>query len=334
MDLERLNKALSTYEVAEHIFKVDDGKTLSECLKIVVDGQEPDPSTIAGAVKITRTKQLEELQPVSSPTTGKNVDNGTVEPALKHAVGHGENSRITLGKNRTPVVMNGKKVTKSSFNDVVNAPHKDFERVINDDELPWIKRNVTADQIAAVKRAVLKSVAARKQVEEAFSVNETAMAILRAHTPLKERNDTIAAKTLVTDGLPSTKELAQLAVTPVETRERSVSELLPSEFAAKQKAGQLRTWNDASKSLKTQPNHEKSSLDDPKSYNSNTNIPTVDGMTRTALPQPNVAGRTRNYVFPDKSNFPNKEKKWDVNLKKPKNAVQNNDPNSSYTGAI
>jgi hypothetical protein len=30
MDLDRLNKALATYEVAEHIYNVDKGKTLGE----------------------------------------------------------------------------------------------------------------------------------------------------------------------------------------------------------------------------------------------------------------------------------------------------------------
>jgi hypothetical protein len=45
--------------------------------------------------------------------------------------------------------------------------------------------------------------------------------------------------------------------------------------------------------------------------------------------------KTKNYVGPDgKHNFPNKEKNWDVSLSNPKKPIQNNDPFSSYTGAI
>ena len=40
MDLERLNKALSTYEVAEHIYKVDNGKTLGEALAMLEAANE------------------------------------------------------------------------------------------------------------------------------------------------------------------------------------------------------------------------------------------------------------------------------------------------------
>lgn len=86
-----------------------------------------------------------------------------------------------------------------------------------------------------------------------------------------------------------------------------------------------------------QPNHETSPLDgDTDWYDRNTNIPQVDGMARTELPQPAVKGRTPNYVGPDgKHNFPNLEKNWDVNLKKPRQPVQNQNPDgNSYTGAI
>jgi hypothetical protein len=69
-------------------------------------------------------------------------------------------------------------------------------------------------------------------------------------------------------------------------------------------------------------------LNEPQNYDQNTNVPHVDGMTRTVLPQPNVKGRTPNYVGPvrTKSNFPNKEKNWDVNLKSPKKSEQQSSP--------
>lgn len=72
-----------------------------------------------------------------------------------------------------------------------------------------------------------------------------------------------------------------------------MSSQLPTEWqdakttlAAKQKAGNLKTWTDANNSLEHQPNHEKSALDEPQNFDRNTNIPHVDGMARTGLPQP------------------------------------------------
>jgi hypothetical protein len=207
-------------------------------------------------MKITRTKQLEELQPTPSwkPKT------------------------ITVGGNKTKTVFKGVSAKPDApvkkFSSIVNKSTSDFNRLTAEDhiddhrsangELPWKKRNVSADQVAAVKRAALKSREAQKQdLEEhqIFNVNETAMAILRRARDLKE-TITPAQQTIVAHGtsaqavaaaLPkawtNSDEAPVMAVKDVDTRSALPDEFRPQTAAEKAKANTLKGWTDAARTL-------------------------------------------------------------------------------------
>jgi hypothetical protein len=326
MDLDRLNKALATYEVAEHIYNVDKGKTLGEALSLLekanaqndesVNNDDADPLSLKQALKHR-----------AAPTGARSPTDGKM---------------IQLGVNRTKTLFNGELVRKNptkSFDDAVSKVDRVSKSMAEDKNcVPWKKRNVSSSQVAMVKKAVLKSVANKAACEaEHFGINEIAMNILKRHISLKENTLTPAQRSIVAK--PSAAEGSYKVPSRVPSEFDSASQRaadtrarMPAEFKAKslsdQKAGQMKTWNDASRSLDHQPNHEKSALNEPQNYDQNTNVPHVDGMTRTVLPQPNVKGRTPNYVGPvrTKSNFPNKEKNWDVNLKSPKKSEQQSSP--------
>lgn len=180
MDLDRLNKCLSTYEVAEHIYKVDNGKTLGEALAILEAAKDDDPATIRGAVKIANE--------AGEPWRAK---------------------PIKLGANRSKVRFNGVNpkpdAPTKTFNSIINKSTSDFNKLTQEDyvdnhrgaELPWVRRKPSASMLQTVKNAVLKSREAQKKgLEEHFTVNETAMGILRARAALKEHNSTVAAQTI------------------------------------------------------------------------------------------------------------------------------------------
>jgi hypothetical protein len=174
MDLDRLNKALATYEVAEHIYKVDDGKTLSEALRLLENANADNDENMND----------DDADPLS------------LKQALKHrAAPTGARSptadkQIVLGKHKTRVSFGGieRKNTSKSFDAAASKVDRVSKSMAEDENcVPWKKRNVSANQVATVKRAVLKSVAARKEgFEGHFSVNEQATAILRARIALKE----------------------------------------------------------------------------------------------------------------------------------------------------
>jgi hypothetical protein len=167
MDLDRLNKALATYEVAEHIYKVDDGKTLSEALRLLENANADNDENMND----------DDADPLS------------LKQALKHrAAPTGARSptadkQIVLGKHKTRVSFGGieRKNTSKSFDAAASKVDRVSKSMAEDENcVPWKKRNVSANQVATVKRAVLKSVAARKEgFEGHFSVNEQATAILR-----------------------------------------------------------------------------------------------------------------------------------------------------------
>jgi hypothetical protein len=85
MDLERLNKALSTYEVAEHIYNVDNGKTLSEALSLLekanaendenVNDDDADPLSLKQALKHRKAPTG-----AKSPIANKTIVMGKTKP--------------------------------------------------------------------------------------------------------------------------------------------------------------------------------------------------------------------------------------------------------------
>ena len=174
MDLDRLNKALVTYEVAEHIYKVDDGKTLSEALSLLEKANaENDELNDDDSGELSLKQAMKHRK---APTGARSPTDGKM---------------IQLGVNRTKTLFNGQPVRKNptkSFDDAVSKVDRVSKSMAEDENcVPWKKRNVSANQVATVKRAVLKSVAARKEgFEGHFSVNEQATAILRARIALKE----------------------------------------------------------------------------------------------------------------------------------------------------
>jgi hypothetical protein len=349
MDLERLNKALSTYEVAEHIFKIDDGKTLSDCLKIGVEGQDLDPSTIAGAMKITRTKQLEALQPTASwkPKT------------------------ITVGGNKTKTVFNGVSAKPDApvkkFSSIVNKSTSDFNRLTAEDhiedhrsangELPWVKRKVSAAQVATVKRAALKSVENQRQcVEErqAFNVNETAMAILRRARDLKETNNTPAACTIVAHPLSgessvkaqlqkgfSDSRLADATVQrnvadandiSIRMPELNTRERLPDDFKPKITPTIDQSFAAQTRAAKTLDRPKPEFVDTSKNDQCSISVNQPSVKVPTIAP-PLMNGKSMGAET--YKNHPEQEPRWNVSLSKPRQPVQNqNHDGSPYTGAI
>jgi hypothetical protein len=199
MDLERLNKALSTYEVAEHIFKVDNGKTLSEALILLEAANAERAETNEDELSLKNA-----LKNVPSPRTTK--------------------PKILMGVNKTRVVMNGKPDAPSKrFSSVVNSADKEFNRLTREDaidnhrsavngELPWKKRNVSASMMKSVKNAAAKSRANVAACQSEHGLNLQAEGILSKAVALKEVNNTPAARSIVAHGTPS---------------ERSVKDMLP-----------------------------------------------------------------------------------------------------------
>ena len=229
MDLERLNKALSTWEVAEQIFKVDNGKTLSEALMLLEAANDPDPSTIKGAVRICRSKELEELAVDDEKQNW--IKN---EPAMKnHIRGSG---KITLMKNKSGLAFNGKTITRSSpsFNDIVDAPQRAFNKVVDEDrrEIPWIKSvyqlNLNEKATDVLKRAVARKQAIDKACREKSAnraVKNVKDRILQRHQI--EETITPAARTLKTH----------------QVNEPTVYNQLPKDFSDSRLAGIQRQPN-------------------------------------------------------------------------------------------
>jgi hypothetical protein len=92
----------------------------------------------------------------------------------------------------------------------------------------------------------------------------------------------------------------------------------------------------AAQTLKNQPNHEtlaRKTFDNITAQNKPSTAPALDA---SILPTPNVQYRQgRNTLPVNGKNSVKGDLKWDgVSPSKPKKAIKNNDPNSSYTGAI
>jgi hypothetical protein len=347
MDLDRLNKAIGTFDVAEYLFKIDNGKTLAQCLAIAEAANSYDDKITAGVRKVIGEPEDDEDKPTLAKALA-NTPNARTKP------------NIVMGKHPTKVGMHtagmDKKDTSSrSFNNAANQVSKvqksmseaefiarakfmsedniDNHRNSNgsSDELPWASgqhtpRNV-ANKVRIVKSAVLKSLETRKACQEEYDghVNEGAYTLLKkaADRKLQESNNTVAARSIATHARPIEdsvrnrlpadfkanplsqaevqKNVADADAVSIRMPNYDTRKSLPAEWQdakaatlAKQRAGQLRTWNDAQNSLKVQSNKETSELDVEKKYGPNApGFLKVNGMVQQEVVPPAVLGRQK-----------------------------------------
>jgi hypothetical protein len=331
--LDMLERALKEYDVAKFLVDTQGIPAVSEALRRVeaahaendenMNDDDADPLSLRQALKHR-----------AAPTGARSPTDGKM---------------IKLGVNRSKVSFSGQDVRKNptkSYDDAVGRVENISKSMAEDENcVPWKRRNASSSQVAMVKKAVLRSREAQKEgFEGHFTVSESTAAMLRAHiarkASLKEGTLTPAQRSIsahpsaaerspkIPARVPS--EFDSAAQRAADTKARIPAEFRPKITPTEDKSfGAMARSTKAASTLKNQPNHEKSTLDDNKNYGPNgPRLPDVDGMTGTELPQPNVKGRTPNYVGPvgAKSNFPNKEKNWDVSLRSPKPPKQQFDP--------
>jgi hypothetical protein len=315
MDLSRLHKALSTYEVAEHIFKVDNGKTLGEALALLQGANEEagGPLSLKNALK--NTPNARGKDPIVMGANPSKVGLHTAgDDKFKPKDG---TKAFQTAADKVQRISRGL-ATEDQFPD---------HRTVNNGELGWIKRKPSADQLATVKKAALKCAAQRN--ENRFAVNETAMQILKAHSERKLQEATAAARTIVAHPL---------------TGENSVKAALPKEFSGSRLADATvqRNVADAADVSIRMPNWDvKSSLPDEfrpkiektadrsfgaaaKSIQRPSDIDFKDQEAAQELPKATTTQAQ------DKTND-NRDPVWDVNLKSPKKPQQGF---ASVNGAI
>ena len=249
-NLRKLERFLSSYETASFLVDCVGPSALATAVKMVKandDDAIPDPATIRGAMKIANE--------AGEPWRAK---------------------PIKLGANRSKVRFNGVSAKPDAptktFNSIVNKSTSDFNKLTAEDELPWASSSnnsrITSSKLRVIKDAVLKSRAAQPQnrsVSEAFTVNDTALSILRARA-LKEGNNTPAARTIVPHPLTSGKsvrtqlppEFSDSGLVPAQ-RERSVASMLPAEWKDAKKATVSQEYMDAARAIKA--GHVKSLTD-------------------------------------------------------------------------
>jgi hypothetical protein len=286
MDFYKLNKALSTRACAEYLYNLDAGKTLSQALQI------------AEANKVGDDDELND----------DDADPLSLQQAMKHrkaptgARSPIDDKKIILGKNKTKARFGGveQKNTTRSFN---NARSMSEDQLDNHRgaELPWIsKKGNNMSKVQLIKNACAKARLA-KESEKPYQLNAVMENFLHKKAAetraLKEGALTPAQKSIQTHPSAAEGSYKVPARVPSEfdsaaQRAADTKARIPAEFKSKslsdQKAGQLRTWNDASRSLEHQPNHEQSPADG-KSYGPNgPGLPEVDGMTLTHVPQPST----------------------------------------------
>ena len=127
---------------------------------------------------------------------------------------------------------------------------------MSENGLPWIKRKPSADMIATIKMAVLKSrEAQRENVTEAFLVNKTAMEIMRARIALNEGNNTVAAKTIETNykapsSLSAAEPRLQTELPAIRMPDYDTRAMLPPEFS-KIESTKDRSFSAMTKAAKT-----------------------------------------------------------------------------------
>ena len=245
-DLRRLSRMLGEFEIARDLVDVYGMPVVSEALSMV---EAAETSAVANKVQIVRSKALEELA-----VDDAKRDFAQREPAMKDA--RGGIKKIELMKNRTPVKFNGvQKDPTKSFNDAADKVSK-ISSAMSENGLPWIKRKPSADMIATIKMAVLKSrEAQRENVTEAFLVNKTAMEIMRARIALNEGNNTVAAKTIETNykapsSLSAAEPRLQTELPAIRMPDYDTRAMLPPEFS-KIESTKDRSFSAMTKAAKT-----------------------------------------------------------------------------------
>ena len=324
-DLRRLSRMLGEFEIV---------KDLIDVYGIAVVEQ---------ATELLRANQIDEdadKEPALSDTLKK---------AFAHTPQARGQANLVLGKNRTPIINNGKVTKTSSFKDIVNSADRSFNKIANEDQtLPWVRSSsVPSNKPRIVKDAILKSRAIQQACREEhaqFAVKETAMSILKAHSDrkLQEAALTAAQKTIVAkpsaaegsvaSQLPSawknSKEPAELSV----EREINVRNSLPDDRKPKITPTVNQSFAARTAAAKTLDRGKNMEVPNPE-INAQGEVadkfwphPTMDDVEdaegKKTIPQYRDGKAVKG------------DKQWDVDLKKPKDAVQNNDPTSSYTGAI
>jgi hypothetical protein len=351
---ETVGQALSMLEakeaamIAGAVHKVvndyEDDKDIDEELDEITD---PDPALMRAMIKIEEENLAndDELGPAVRKAL-KNFRGGRTQPNIKIGV-----HRTKISDTRNPLNRHNREYrhwahlvpTNSALNKLNN---EDFVDRMSDDEFCQFAEDVVyeeSDNIVSenvsniIKMSMLKKAALKRA---GMNGGDGAATLEGIRERVAARALTPAQASIAALGTPSAQAVAAMLpkswtdpdsvpAMPVE-REFNTRSMLPDEFKPKIEATKDRSFGamarstKAASSLKNQPNHEQSPANG-KTYGPNgPGLPNVDGMTRTELPQPATV-QTKNYVFPGgKSNFPNKEKNWDVNLKKPRDINSGN----------
>jgi hypothetical protein len=343
--LQRLEKFLGAYEVANLLFELGGEALLTAGVKRVVAARDTDASadetdeteddlnpTLRRALANTRQARGREMIKPFANKTRVAMSEEELARAWKF-------KRFKPGASLTRAG-GVKSLNKSTdkpdrdFNNTVNAPHREFARIAAEGEtLPWIdstnNSRVVRGKVKIIKDARRKSREAQTEADP-YQLNHVAESILRNRKAIQgglvlSPTSTPAQRSITAKGSPSAMAVAKMldvhvvpdmkmrAALPAEFQPKSLGDQFTDATAkvrAGQKAGHVKTWTDAGKTLLTKPNHEASPLDDNASelYDRNTNAPFVDGMVSTKLPKSAVNARTKNYVYSNgKHKFPDSE---------------------------
>jgi hypothetical protein len=250
MDIDRLNKAIGTYDTAQYIFSLDNGETLKKCLEI---------AEAANAGVNVDAIEEESGDPLSLKNALKNSPNARTQPNIVLGVNKTKvnDTRVAKPKDGTKAFQSAAdrvtKIASSMSEDQIT----DHRAVNSSGELCWIKRKATAGQIDSVKKAALKSIQHQKEIhiveKSAFSVNEQAQKILKDHAASKLQEAlTPAQRTILA------KPSASVGRTPAPDADVAIhmpsysdtQSHFPPEFAAKQKAGVVDQWTKAASTIK------------------------------------------------------------------------------------
>jgi hypothetical protein len=325
-----LRLALSDATTGKALYQLD-AQGLSAALDLVVENEKENDEDSAERDNLKSTVDslcdLGELDAVTQAL--KNCVLGAVQKntGAKPVASNGTSLRkISVFQSRSPISFNCSKIKRSpikSFNDSIDKPQN-----------AAVSRVAGHLNINNTARSVLEDAMARKASDGRLNNPTQATATLKP-TPIGKENDV----TKFTDD----EELLEGTWTS---------------HAKKEAAGRMKSDTAAGKTIEI-PVVRMASFDDIRSRlpfefrgvnPSDAAKRLTQGVVDVVNPngsahgpidfntdgtKPAIAGQTKDSVFPNgKSTFPNKEKQWDVNLKKPKQPVQNQNPEGNpYTGA-
>jgi hypothetical protein len=225
MDLDRLNKAIGTYDVASYLFSLDNGKTLKTCLAIAEAANDVDAQIEKGVKKVIGgADDVDE----DKPTLAKALANTPAPSRTK--------PDIVVGKNKSKTMFSGlpKDNSTRSFNKASDTAQKvgrgmseaeflDSHRGVN-----WVdpeRDRAAAKHVKTVKDAVKKSLANKATCESEHGINKIAETILAAKVA------GVSLKEYVSGQHNSPQTTAQRTIMPhSRPSEDSVRNRLPSSF--------------------------------------------------------------------------------------------------------